>query len=113
MKKAISLALVFVLCLSLCACGNSDPTAKLQKQVTQDINNELDRVYSMVEEVEVTFRNTEVDGDYYNVSGRIAMKFFSISTRRSYTVKTTFEGRYRMDGKDFTRVSLRIDDDWS
>ena len=29
MKRAISLALVFVLCLSLCACG--DPTAKLEK----------------------------------------------------------------------------------
>lgn len=113
MKKAISLALVLVLCLSLCACGDSDPTAKLEKQVTQDITNEIDREYMYVEDVVVTFRNTKVDGDYYNVSGRIAMTFFSTSTRRSYTVETTFEGRYRLDGKDFTRVSLRIDDDWS
>ena len=113
MKRAISLALVFVLCLSLCACGNSDPKAKLEKQVTQDITAEIDREYMYVEDVQVTFRNTEVDGEDYKVSGKITVEMFSASTRNYFTAKTTFEGKYRLNGNNFTRVSLRIDDDWS
>ena len=37
MKKAISLLLVFVLCLSLCACSNATGTTELGEMVSTDI----------------------------------------------------------------------------
>lgn len=108
MKRAISLALVFVLCLSLCACG--DPVTKLEKQVIKDINDELP---SSVEQIDVTVGNTKVDGEYYYISGRITMQMYLLYDNRYISGKATFEGKYRLNGNNFTKVSLNIDDDWS
>lgn len=112
MKRAISLALAFVLCLSLCACGSSDPMAKLEKQVNEDLFNELDRVY-VVEEIEVTVRKTSVDGEYYYISGKVEMEAWNAIDYKFVTLKTDFDGKYRLDGDTLVKVSLNIDDDWS
>lgn len=106
MKRAISLALVFVLCLSLCACG--DPGTKLEKQVIKDINE----YFSSAEQIDVTFGNTKVDGEYYYISGRITMQMYLLYDNRYASGKATFEGKYRLNGGTFTRVSLNFDEDW-
>lgn len=112
MKRAISLVLVFVLCLSLCACGNSDPTAKLEKQVKEDLFNELDREY-FVEEIAVTIRKTSEDGEYYYISGKVEMEAWNAIDYKFVTLKTDFDGKYLLRDKTFVKVSLNIDDDWS
>lgn len=112
MKRAISLVLVFVLCLSLCACGNSDPTVKLEKLVKEDLFNELDKDY-FVEEIEVTVRKTKVEGEYYYISGKVEMEAWNAIDYKFVTLKTDFDGKYLLRGNEFSKVSLNIDDDWS
>ena len=110
MKRVISLALVFVLCLSLCACG--DPASKLEKQVKEDLFNQLDRDY-FVREIEVTVRKTNADGEYHYISGEVEMKAWDAIDYKYVILETDFEGKYRLNGGSFVKVSLYIDDDWS
>lgn len=110
MKRAISLALVFVLCLSLGACG--DPAAKLEKLVKEDLFNELDKDY-FVEEIEVSVRKTKVEGEYYYISGKVEMEAWNAIDYKFVTLKTDFDGKYLLRGNEFSKVSLNIDDDWS
>ena len=110
MKKILAMVLALVMCLTLCACGN--PASKLEKKVKEDLYNKLDRDY-FVEKVEVTVRKTSNDEEYYYISGKVQMEAWNAIDYKFVTLKTDFEGKYRLDGKSFVQVSLRIDDDWS
>lgn len=78
MKKALSLILVLVMCLSLCACGGNSQEDGAEKKAIQTVHNNIQVKlvvrYGSVGAPSYTTYVTEIDTNKFEISGKVTIK---------------------------------------
>lgn len=107
MKKIIILLLVLAVILSLTACGGTkfDPDSAIRKKVSNDVLVVCTVKYKDVKLVDTTLTTIENDGDTYNVKGKVV-----ITDKFGDKYEGKVSGVYQLEGEEFKKVSLNIED---
>ena len=101
MKKAASLILALVMCLSLCACGNS----RVKKNAATAPNLDLTAYYSMCLENEAKAK-AEFHGNIYRYTGKVFQINSNYCVVEQYTKKFGRKTIYvYLDSEDLIKLS--------
>lgn len=112
MKRIISLFLVLVMCLSLCACGEKepefDPEAEFESEVNADVAVKCMFSYADVKSASTNLADISVssDGVTYTGKGKVTIRDNYGDT---YVGKVTAVYSYDADTQSFSKQSLDIE----
>lgn len=111
MKRITALLLVFVMCLSLVACGGSKKSASdtkdaFKRKVDAAVAVECKFSFKDVKSAMTSLTDIEVSDDTYTGKGKVTIRD---SYGDTYVGKVTAVYQYNKDSDSFTKISLNIE----